>query len=384
MRRISITVSSLALLALALPTSSQAASAIDLGTARDFAVLAGAGVTNTGPTVVNGDLGTHPTFAVTGFGGAPNGTVNGVIHQADAVALDAKNDLTTAYNNAAGQGPPTTIQTDLGGLTLTPGVYTSVTGDFGLTGTLTLNAQGDPDAVFIFKSSSTLVTAASSQVNLINSAQSCRVYWQLGSSATLGAASDFVGNVLAQDSISVGNAVNVDGRLLARTASVTLINDTITRAQCAPGTPPPPPPPPPPDDGDDDGDGDGNGDGSGNGGGGPGGPKVHISETPGGGWHTTTGPRCADHGFRSVFRIESNTRLRSVKVFLDGRLIREVSNKRNFSAWIKVRGLRVGRHTVRVVATDVKGRRSAARKSFLRCAAAAPEPDFTGRTPATR
>ena len=242
-----IALSSVALLfAFVFPGSSLAATAIGLGTADSYGILAGAGVTNTGPSVVNGDLGTHPTSAVTGFGGAPNGTVNGVIHQADAAALQAKDDLTTAFNNAAGQGPTTTVATDLGGLTLTPGVYTSITGDFGLTGPLTLDGQGDPDAVFIFKSASTLVTATGSSVNLINSAQSCRVYWQLGSSATLGSSSSFVGNIFAQDSISVNNAVTVDGRLLARSASVTLINDTITRSQCAPATTPPPTTPTPP------------------------------------------------------------------------------------------------------------------------------------------
>ena len=201
--------------AFVLPGTSQAATAIDLGTADSYAILGGAGVTNTGPSVINGNLGTHPTPSVTGFGGPPNGTVNGVIHQGDAAALNAKNDLTTAFNNAAGQGPTTTVATDLGGLTLTPGVYNSITGDFGLTGALTLDAQGDPNAVFIFKSASTLITGSASSVNMINGGQSCRVYWQLGSSATLGSGSTFVGNILAQQSISVNNAVTVDGRLLA-------------------------------------------------------------------------------------------------------------------------------------------------------------------------
>ena len=145
-------------------SGSQAATAVGLGTANSFAVLAGAGVTNTGPSVINGDLGTSPTPAVTGFGGAPNGTVNGAIHQADALAAQAQADLTTAYDNAAGQGPVNTLATELGGQTLTPGVYNSQSGTFGITGTLTLNAQGNPNAVFIFKTASTLISASASRV----------------------------------------------------------------------------------------------------------------------------------------------------------------------------------------------------------------------------
>ena len=120
--------------ALLLAGSAQAATAVDMGTAESFAILAGAGVTNTGPSVINGDLGTAPTPSVTGFGGAPNGTVNGAVHQADAVATQAKADLTTAYNNAAGQGPANTVATQLGGQSLNPGVYDSNSGTFNITG----------------------------------------------------------------------------------------------------------------------------------------------------------------------------------------------------------------------------------------------------------
>lgn len=119
---------------LALAASSRAATPVGLGTANGFAILAGAGVTNDGPSVINGDLGTSPNPAVTGFGGAPNGTVNGAIHQADALAGQAQADLTTAYNNAAGQGPVNTLATELGGQTLTPGVYDSESGTFGIRG----------------------------------------------------------------------------------------------------------------------------------------------------------------------------------------------------------------------------------------------------------
>ena len=394
-----IALSSVALLfTVVLPGSSQAATAIDLGTADGYAILGGAGVTNTGPSVVNGDLGTHPTPAVTGFGGPPNGTVNGVIHQGDAAALNAKNDLTTAFNNAAGQGPTTTVATDLGGLTLTPGVYDSITGDFGLTGALTLDAQGDPNAVFIFKSASTLITASASSVNMINGGQSCRVYWQLGSSATLGSGSRFVGTILAQQSISVNDAVTVDGRLLARSASVTLINDTVTRSQCAPATTPPPsnptPPPttptPPGGGGPGGGGPGGSGPGGSPGGGGPGGggsnpplppPRVHIVKTPFSTSTSTSRDACADRGFLAKFRIKSRGRMRSVKIFVDGELIKEKSSKR-FSVWIKTRALRAGTHTIRIVAVDKRGQRDSSSRKFNRCGAAVPEPDFTGRAPA--
>jgi hypothetical protein len=215
---------------------------VGLGTTGSFAVLAGQGVTNTGPTVVNGDLGTHPNAAVTGF---PPGTVNGTIHADDAVARHAQRDLTTAYNDAAGRTPVTTIATELGGQTLTPGVYDSQSGTFQITGTLTLDAQGDPNGVFIFQMSSTLITASSSSVSLLGRAQACNVFWQVGSSATLGTDSSFRGNIFALTSIQVQTGVTVLGRVLARNASVTLDTDTITRATCvAPTTPPPTSPPP--------------------------------------------------------------------------------------------------------------------------------------------
>jgi Ice-binding-like len=137
-------------------------------------------VTNTGPSTVNGDLGVSPGTAVTGF---PPGTVNGNLHAADAVAGQAQLDLTTAYNDAAGRTPPAAVTADLGGQRLTSGVYNSAT-SLGLTGALTLDAQGDPNAVFVFQAGSTLTTASGSHVNLVNGAQACNVFWQIGSSAT--------------------------------------------------------------------------------------------------------------------------------------------------------------------------------------------------------
>ncbi len=221
-------------LSLGLLTSSALAAQppVGLGTADSFGVLAGQTVTNTGPTTINGDLGVMPGTAVPGF---PPGMVNGTIHAADAVALQAQSDLTTAYNDAAGRTPPALLSADLGGLTLTGGVY-KAPGALGLTGALTLDAQGDPDSVFVFQVASTLITASASHVNLINGAQPCNVFWQVGSSATFGTTSAFVGNVMALTSISLNNGVTLQGRALARNGSVTLINDTITAAHCAPGT----------------------------------------------------------------------------------------------------------------------------------------------------
>jgi hypothetical protein len=225
-------VASLLGLALLASTALAAQPPVGLGTADSYAVLAGQTVTNTGPSTVNGDLGVTPGAAITGF---PPGTVNGTVHAADAVALQAQSDLTTAYNDAAGRTPPAAIPADLGGLTLTGGVYKSASA-LGLTGALTLDAQGDPNTVFIFQAASTLITASASHVNLINGAQPCNVFWQVGSSATFGTTSVFVGNVMALTSISLNNGVALQGRALARNGSVTLINDTISAAHCAPGT----------------------------------------------------------------------------------------------------------------------------------------------------
>src|SRR5579864_579419 len=206
-----------------------AASSVPLGTADSFAVLAGAGITNTGPTTVNGDLGTYPTTTVVG---ASSITVTGANHGGDAVAQGAKTDLTTGYTTAAGEGPTSPIAADLGGQTLKPGVYNSGS-SIGLTGALTLDAGGDPSAVFVFQAGSSLTTASASTINLINGAQSCHVFWQVGSSATLGTGSTFRGTILALTSITVTTGVTVDGRVLARNGAVTLDTDTITRSSCA-------------------------------------------------------------------------------------------------------------------------------------------------------
>ena len=215
------------------PAASAAEATVNLGTAAPFSVLAGAGVTNTGPTVLGGDLGTCPTPAITGF---PPGVANGTTHANDAVACQAKSDLTIAYDSAAGRAPTKTYAgpTDLGGSTLLSGVYKSPE-SLAITGRLTLDAKHVPDAVFIFQAASTLVTATGSSVQLINGAQACNVFWQVGSSATLDVDSIFAGTVMALASITANRKATVDGRLLARNGAVTLDANKVSAAACATG-----------------------------------------------------------------------------------------------------------------------------------------------------
>ena len=217
------------------PTAAGAASQgpVGRGTAGGFAVLGGSTVTNTGASVLTGDLGLSPGTAITGF---PPGEVRGAVHQTDAVALQAQKDLVTAYDDAAGRASNATISADLGGRTLTPGVYRGAP-SLHLTGSLTLDGQGDPGAVFIFQApASTLITASASRVLLIGGAQACNVVWQVGSSATLGTGSSFAGNVLALQSITLDHGATVDGSTLARNAAVTLDQNTISRAVCSDGS----------------------------------------------------------------------------------------------------------------------------------------------------
>jgi hypothetical protein len=223
-----------ALAAVVAVTSVYAASGADathddasLGTAGSFAVLAGSGITNTGPTTITGDVGSFPTPAQTGFDSV---VLIGENHHDDAVTQGAKDDLTTAYDVAAGL-TGTAHQTELGGSTLLAGVYTSPT--FGLTGTLTLDAQNVADAEFVFQVGSDITTASNSQVLLINGANPCHVVWQVGASATFGTGTAFVGDVLAHTSITANTGATFRGRLLAMGGAVTLDTNIIDNDTCA-------------------------------------------------------------------------------------------------------------------------------------------------------
>jgi len=211
-----------------------------LGTAQSFAVLGGSTVTNTGPSVLTGNLGVSPGSAITGF---PPGTVTGTAHAGNATAAQAQSDVTTQYNALAGAACTTSLTgQNLGGLTLIPGVY-CFSSSAQLTGTLTLNAQGSPAATFIFKTGSTLTTASGSSVVLINGGNPCGVAWQIGSSATLGTTTSFIGNLIALTSITLNTGANIiGGRALARNGAVTLDTNNISFASCSAGGGPPPVP----------------------------------------------------------------------------------------------------------------------------------------------
>ncbi|RQO40081.1 autotransporter [Rhodococcus sp. KBW08] len=225
-----ISVFSVGILVLPAGTAGAEATAVGLGTAEPFAVLAGAGITNTGPTTLGGDIGTYPTPTITGVSDL---TITGTNHGGDAVSQGAKPDVLTAYNTLAGQGPTQPTGADLTGRTLVSGVYNSGS-SIALSGTVTLDAQGDPDAVFVFQAGSTLITSSSSTVALINGTQACNVFWQVGSSATLGTNSVFRGNLLALTDITATTEATVEGRLLAINGAVTLDTNTITTPTCAP------------------------------------------------------------------------------------------------------------------------------------------------------
>ena len=216
---------------------------VSLGTAGNFSVLAGSTVTNTGPSVIDGgSVGVSPGSAITGF---PPGSVKPpfTTHAADAVALQAQNDLTTAYNAAAGLVHTQDLTgQNLGGLTLVPGVY-FFSSSAQLTGTLTLNDQGDPNAQFVFQIGSTLTTASNSSVVTINggSMPGCNVFWQVGSSATLGTGTAFEGHILALTSITLNTSATIlDGSALARNGAVTLDTNTITNCVSSSVVPGPP------------------------------------------------------------------------------------------------------------------------------------------------
>jgi len=198
-----------------------------LGAAADFVVLAGSTVTSTGPTSVTGDLGVSPGTAVAGF---PPGTIVGAQHAGDPTAAAAEASLTTAYNSAAGRSLcPVSVSGNLGGLTLPPGLYKSTSSLEISSGNLTLDAQGDPTAVFIFQMASTLTTTAGRQVILAGSTKSANVFWQVGTSTTIGSTSVFRGTVMADQAITLNTGATVDGRLLARIAAVSMDSNMIVK-----------------------------------------------------------------------------------------------------------------------------------------------------------
>ena len=213
-----------------------ASTAPGLGTASTYAVLAGTTVTNTGNTVLTGNLGISPGSACTGFPapctGGPGVVNGGTIHAGDAAALQAQTDLTAAYGVAASSPCNSTSLAPWGGQTLTPGTYCQTTSPT-ISGNLILSGNG----VFIFKSGSTLVTAPGATVSVINGAQPCNVFWQVSSSATLDTTTTFVGTIMALTSITINNGATIQGRALARNGQVSLINDRITApTSCAAAT----------------------------------------------------------------------------------------------------------------------------------------------------
>jgi ice-binding like protein/Big-like domain-containing protein len=342
MRRPSTSGLSLALLALlatlALPGTAGAATTVPLGTADSFAVLGGTpNVTNTGPTVVNGDLGVSPAASCTGFqapclGGGP-GVVNGTIYLGPgSLAATAQGDLITAFNNAAGQTCNVDLSTvNLGGLTLTPGVY-CYSSSAQLTGTLTLDGQGDPNAVFIFQIGTQLTTAPAANVNLINGAQACNLFWKLDT-AVLDTTTNFAGNILALTSITLNTGATVNGRLLARNGQVALDTNTVTRAQC--------------------------------------GPNAVIAGLP-------SPKKCVSRNFKLRVRVSDSTGIGRTDVYLDGRRIKR-SRKSSFSVTIKAAALPSGTHKIRVVSRDAAGNKTVRRASFKRCQRAKVHfPRFTG------
>jgi hypothetical protein len=198
-----------------------------LGSAANFVVLAGSTVTSTGLSKLTGDLGVSPGTAVTGF---PPGILVGAKHAGDPTSAQGIADLTTAYNSAKGRTLcPVTVSGNLGGKTLAPGLYKSTTSLAVSSGDLTLDAQGDGNAIFIFQMASTLTTTAGRQVILSNGAKSANIYWQVGSSATIGTTSVFQGTIMADQAITLQTGAKLNGRALARIAAVSLDSNTIVK-----------------------------------------------------------------------------------------------------------------------------------------------------------
>lgn len=229
------------------PASSNAATPVlTPGSTTTFGVLAATTITNTGATVINGtaggDIGLAPGSS---FTGNTTVTASGIQHIADTAATTAQTDLVTAYNAVAAPTPTVRASAELASAVVTPGTYSTGSGTFANSGALTLDAQGDANAIFIFQAATTLITSAGSTMTLVNGAQACHVYWNVGSSATLGANSTFVGHVYAMTTITASTGATVQGQLLARTGAVNLNANTITNSACVTATPTPTPTPTP-------------------------------------------------------------------------------------------------------------------------------------------
>jgi hypothetical protein len=210
----------------AIPKQTTIQPTVPLTGASTFGVLAGSGVTSTGATVITGDLGLSPGSSVGGF---PPGVLNGTLRINDAIANQAKLDLTAAYNDAAGRSctDMVTLSGNLGGLTLTPGLYKSTSSLSISSGDLTFDALGNSNAVFIIQIASTLTTTSGRKVILAGGAQSSNIFWQVGSSATFGTTSEFKGNIMAMQSITFNTGATLDGRAMARNGAVVMEGNTI-------------------------------------------------------------------------------------------------------------------------------------------------------------
>lgn len=211
-----------------IPTQTVAQASVTLAGSDGLAILAGSSITSTGATVITGDIGLSPGTSVGGF---PPGILNGTLHINDLIGNQAKIDLTAAYNDAAGRTSTeiVTLSGNIGGLTLTPGLYKSTSSLAISSGDLTFDANGNANAVFIIQIASSLTTTSGRKVILSGGAQASNIFWQVGSSATFGTTSVFKGTVMAMQSISFGTGATLDGRALARTGGVTMAGNTVVR-----------------------------------------------------------------------------------------------------------------------------------------------------------
>jgi hypothetical protein len=210
-----------------IPEQTTAHTSIALAGASDLAVLAGTAITSTGATTITGDLALSPGSSVGGF---PPGILNGTQHINDVVSDQAKLDLTAAYNDAAGRTSTdiVTLSGNIGGLTLTPGLYKSTSSLAISSGDVTFDAKGNASAIFIIQIATTLTTTSGRKVILSGGALASNIFWQVGSSATFGTTSVFKGNILAMQSITFNTGATLDGRALARSGAITMAGNTIT------------------------------------------------------------------------------------------------------------------------------------------------------------